>query len=472
MGNTTLTGGSVSGSWALPTIPRATSITTFNDFTIGNNIPCVFDKKSTSFTTNITLYVGSTLVASRNGVADSYTLVLSSGEQDIIYNTIPNATSVVVTLNCIMMSGSTQIGSTQSANATATVGFSIVPTFTALTAAETVTAVSTNAGLFVQNLSRILFTITGAAGIKGSTITGYQINYDGTISNTSSITSGAINKSGNISVTGTVTDSRGRTFSRTITVNLLAYAMPSVTGFDVTRANSDGTANPMGTYAKVVSTGTAQSLMNGTQKNTLTYVLYSRVRGTTPWTTKKTLLISGLSLNATDVFSGYTATSSYEWRLDITDKFNTTISLDLLSTGEVAMSWGKSGVGVGKVWEQGSLDVAGDGSTNFNLPNLKGRVPAGLDSAQTEFDTCGKTGGAKTVTLTINEMPSHSGHHDPGGGIAAYMQQSVLTSYGSVGRGWAIQSGNEAIPVTVSTGNGLAHNNLQPYIVLNYIIKC
>lgn len=45
---------------------------------------------------------------------------------------------------------------------------------------------------------------------------------------------------------------------------------------------------------------------------------------------------------------------------------------------------------------------------NFRLPNLKGRVIAGLDSAQTEFDSIGKTGGAKTVTLTTSNMPEHN----------------------------------------------------------------
>src|SRR5690606_11752046 len=50
----------------------------------------------------------------------------------------------------------------------------------------------------------------------------------------------------------------------------------------------------------------------------------------------------------------------------------------------------------------------GDGSTTFNLPNLQGRVPVGLDTGQTEFNALGKTGGAKTHTLTIDQMPSHS----------------------------------------------------------------
>jgi microcystin-dependent protein len=51
---------------------------------------------------------------------------------------------------------------------------------------------------------------------------------------------------------------------------------------------------------------------------------------------------------------------------------------------------------------------AGDGSTTFTLPNLKGRAVVGFDASQTEFNVLGETGGVKTVTLTTNEMSSHS----------------------------------------------------------------
>ena len=107
----------------------------------------------------------------------------------------------------------------------------------------------------------------------------------------------------------------------------------------------------------------------------------------------------------------------------------------------------------------GTTYGVGDGSTTFNLPNIKGRTVVGRDAAQTEFDTLGETGGAKTHTLTVDEMPSHT--HDTniffaGAGIVHY---SVL----------AAQS---PTPISTSaTGGGQAHNNLQPYIVENYIIK-
>jgi microcystin-dependent protein len=51
---------------------------------------------------------------------------------------------------------------------------------------------------------------------------------------------------------------------------------------------------------------------------------------------------------------------------------------------------------------------AGNGTTTANLPNLRGKVPVGLDSSQVEFDTLGESGGAKTHTLLTAEIPSHN----------------------------------------------------------------
>lgn len=55
----------------------------------------------------------------------------------------------------------------------------------------------------------------------------------------------------------------------------------------------------------------------------------------------------------------------------------------------------------------GTLYGAGDGVTTFGLPNPKGKVMVSLDPADLAFDVVGETGGAKTHTLTANEIPSH-----------------------------------------------------------------
>jgi len=72
----------------------------------------------------------------------------------------------------------------------------------------------------------------------------------------------------------------------------------------------------------------------------------------------------------------------------------------------------------------GTTYGAGDGTSTFNVPNLKGRVAVGRDATQTEFDVLGETGGAKTHTLTTGEMPSHS--HTADGDLTA---ASSLTTH-------------------------------------------
>ena len=116
----------------------------------------------------------------------------------------------------------------------------------------------------------------------------------------------------------------------------------------------------------------------------------------------------------------------------------------------------------------------GDGSTTFNLPDLKGRVPVGK-SADTEFDTLGETGGEKTHALTEAELASH-GH------TLSVLTGSGAGSYGgmtTVGYNAAFNASTfPVVPKTGgnnygidATGSGTAHNNLQPYITINYIIK-
>lgn len=103
----------------------------------------------------------------------------------------------------------------------------------------------------------------------------------------------------------------------------------------------------------------------------------------------------------------------------------------------------------------GTTYGSGDGSTTFNLPNLKGRVPVGLDSNDTDFDTLGEIGGEKAHTLTVGELPS-------GVEVLKYASQSST---------WGLYVNNTPYQLQAQGGQGQAHNILQPYLVVNYIIK-
>jgi microcystin-dependent protein len=115
----------------------------------------------------------------------------------------------------------------------------------------------------------------------------------------------------------------------------------------------------------------------------------------------------------------------------------------------------------------------GDGSTTFNVPDTRGRVLAGKDNmggtaasrlttagSGVDGATLGANGGAETHTLTTAQMPAHT--HNTGTTIG-----SRNTSAG--GGETIVYAG--ATYASTSVGGGGAHNNTQPTIVFNHIIK-
>jgi microcystin-dependent protein len=158
---------------------------------------------------------------------------------------------------------------------------------------------------------------------------------------------------------------------------------------------------------------------------------------------------------------------------------------------------------------------SGDGSTTFNVPDLRGRVVAGKDNMggsaasrltgttmSPDGNTLGATGGEQTHTLTTGELASHTHtasvtdpghHHDLWGSNAnannnyAGFGQSFITgvmgevgtasggtpaAYTNAGAGHqlVIDSTTGTTVSNATAGSGTAHNNVQPTLILNYII--
>jgi microcystin-dependent protein len=129
----------------------------------------------------------------------------------------------------------------------------------------------------------------------------------------------------------------------------------------------------------------------------------------------------------------------------------------------------------------GTTYGAGDGSTTFGLPDLRGRTIAGKDdmggtaasrltntgvgNPGVNGTTLGATGGVDRHTLSSAQMPAHS--------HPTYAQSNgAITNSG--GTTYVTSSGNSnttLTTVTQITGSTEAHPNVQPTIVLNYIIK-
>ena len=122
----------------------------------------------------------------------------------------------------------------------------------------------------------------------------------------------------------------------------------------------------------------------------------------------------------------------------------------------------------------GTTYGSGDGSTTFNIPNLKGKTVVGIDEDDTDFDTLGETGGSKTHQHNTSLFSK-----DVNGAGGDVMINWNGSQYGLDRSGTTVASGawgNVSASGNAGSKTGYPYktsedSSLQPYIVLNYIIK-
>jgi microcystin-dependent protein len=118
-----------------------------------------------------------------------------------------------------------------------------------------------------------------------------------------------------------------------------------------------------------------------------------------------------------------------------------------------------------------SIGVYSGADLSFNIPDMRGRVGIGSGTgAGLSARSLGVSGGAETHTLTVGEMPAHThsltrrANADTG---------TYDTDNGKQDESSAITSDREVLGPFDTSSNGLSlpHNNMQPYVVLRYLIK-
>jgi microcystin-dependent protein len=129
------------------------------------------------------------------------------------------------------------------------------------------------------------------------------------------------------------------------------------------------------------------------------------------------------------------------------------------------------------------MQYGGNGTTNFALPNLQGIVPIGQGQGPglSPF-VVGETGGEQTVSLTSGQMPMHS---HPLNALPVHSVNTTPVAGSSVSEGFGgargstynvnayttSARGTTLNPAAVgSAGNGVAHDNMQPTLTMNWCI--
>ena len=122
----------------------------------------------------------------------------------------------------------------------------------------------------------------------------------------------------------------------------------------------------------------------------------------------------------------------------------------------------------------GTTFGTGDGFTTFNLPDLRDRVPVGKDTTDTDFDTLGKTSGAKSNTYNFNHTHAQwlgfTGSYANGNGVKYTAGDTIpLNVVATHDSAWSDVS--SASIGTKKTLDDKDISTVQPSIVTNYIIK-
>ena len=349
---------SARANYTLTTIPRASSISSISGSTIGSNITVNIARQSSSFTHQVWWRINGTgswtSLGTNFGTSCTFNLPMS------VCNSVTQSTTCTLNIAIRAISNGSYVGGEVWSSKTVSVPSSVVPSFSSLSVTDTSRA--KNLGIWVQGISTASCTINGAGGSYGSWITSYRISTSaGHNIYSSSGTTGTINSSGNVTVTGTVTDSRGRTASKSVTINLKAYSAPRFNSYNITRSSSTPT------NVTVAASGSVSSLLNGsTQKNTLSYVIKYKQSTASSWSSV-TAVSGGTSFNNSKILSNISSTRSYNFQLVLTDYFNSvTIPLSL-STSPTLADFKQAGVGIGKYHERGTLDVGGDAYVSASL---------------------------------------------------------------------------------------------------------
>lgn len=279
-----------SGSWSLPTIPRASqpSINTYPNnspnFNIGDKITIYMNRAASVFTHTVKFNYGSTSVTVATGVTNSCTFDTST-IANALYALIPNANTYSNTISVTTYKGSTNIG-TKTCPYNAKV-VNANPTFSAayLDSNSTTSAVTENNQVIVRNKSTLRVDVTSAAAQKSATLKTAKCTILGqtvtaNISGSSAtLNIGAINTSQNTTASVIVTDSRGNSTTKNLNITVADWQAPTaiITAHRHDNYYSETDVNVDADYSSV----------NG--KNAITIQVRTQKQGDSSWSVYQTL---------------------------------------------------------------------------------------------------------------------------------------------------------------------------------------
>ena len=404
-----LRSGKVSGNITLNTIPRASSFTlSASSVTLGDKVTVNISRASSSFTHKVLYKLGTFSTTLGSGVATSLAFTRPVSDS----NQITTATSGTATVTVETYNGSTKVG-TASKTLTVKVPSSVVPSCDI-----SLTGNSLLSNYYVAGKSTVTVKITNASGVHGSTIKSYSISGAGISSTATSATSKTLS-AGTQTLTVKVTDSRGRSYSKSQNITVHSYATPTLSA-SVFRSNSDGVAQDDGTYVSAKIKAVITNIANANVNAKKFKVEWKRSSASAWSTLTDWATIDSYEKTWTqNLGGGWDAATSYDVQISTQDSYGTVSVIGKVSTISCVLNIEEAGVGVGKVHENGALDIGGEVHTNNHIyttgqlrfkgdPNGKARVGYDADTSDAFFSNAGgnflRLKADKTMTYAGNKV--------------------------------------------------------------------
>ena len=360
-------GGTVSGSFSLTSIPRATdvSVDISKGTTLGNTITIKGTPHVSSFSHKLHYSLDNadpvdikTINSGTTSIEESWTIPVSFAES-ITESDTGSLTIILDTYN-----GTTLIGTKQT-SISVLIPDNYVPTIDRITISEGNSAIKSAFGEYVATQSKLKFDIK-ASGSHGSSIVGHSTIIDsktytgqsfitdtinGTPSNTDSI---------QLTYTVSVTDSRGRTATKENYIIFLTYQKPIFNALSVQRADSIYSVDENnGTYALFKYSYTASKLDN---KNTVSMVIKYKTTDATSWKTLNTISSAPYTASNTEYHGGniFDATKDYEVMVGLKDYFMSDYiyAYAQVSSTYTLINWANSGKAM-SLFKQSDLNLSG-----------------------------------------------------------------------------------------------------------------
>lgn len=373
---------SISKTFTLTTIPRASDITCASPVDMGTSQSVTITQKSATFS-HIVYYStdGETFTElGRDTATKTYTWTVPD-----ISNSLPNANSATYTLKCeTFLNGTYDDTPLESIlEIVADVPSGYVPTVTIGTITEGNANVPAGFPFIVgHSKPTIPTTFTGS---HNSTVVSRSVVLNGeTLTSTAAVEPVSVTATRALSatttpVTATVTDSRGRTGDATANITAQAYNAPTIE-IDCTRCQSDGTIDPLGTYVLVLARWSWTSVTNGgPELNSADIVLK---KGGTTVATYSTTTNTQTTLTQIAILSGFAITDQYTITAEITDLLVSSTVSQLVTKAQMPLSLyddgNDIGVTIGRMATQGGfnnwLDMGLVSGNNVNLYDNNAQV--------------------------------------------------------------------------------------------------